>query len=48
MDIELYNQIQQYMENCVKETAHDRNHIYRVLSNCLIIAQKKVMWIMKF
>ena len=23
MDIELYNQIEQYMENCVKETAHD-------------------------
>ena len=41
MDIELYNQIEQYMENCVKETAHDRNHIYRVLNNCLIIAQKE-------
>ncbi|MDE6385354.1 MAG: HD domain-containing protein [Eubacterium sp.] len=29
------------MKNCVKETAHDRDHIYRVLNNCLIIAQKE-------
>lgn len=38
MTKELYNEIESYMKSCVKETAHDREHIYRVLGNCLKIS----------
>lgn len=31
MKAELYNKIESYMKDCVKETAHDCEHIYRVL-----------------
>ncbi|MDE6412697.1 MAG: HD domain-containing protein [Eubacterium sp.] len=41
MKTELYNQIEDYMKSCVKETAHDCEHIYRVLNNCLVIAQNE-------
>lgn len=41
MKKELYKQIEEYMLSCVKETAHDSEHIYRVLNNCLIIAEKE-------
>lgn len=41
MKTELYNQIEHYMIQCVKETAHDRDHIYRVLNNCLIISENE-------
>lgn len=36
----LYKEIENYMKSCVKETAHDQEHIYRVLNNCLIIAKE--------
>ncbi|MBQ7100605.1 MAG: HD domain-containing protein [Clostridia bacterium] len=35
---ELFCEIENYMKECVKETAHDTGHIYRVLGNCLKIA----------
>lgn len=38
MKRELYYKIEEYMNKCVKETAHDKAHIYRVLNNCLKIA----------
>lgn len=38
MKRELYYKIEEYMNQCVKETAHDKAHIYRVLNNCLKIA----------
>lgn len=38
MKRELYCKIEEYMNQCVKETAHDKAHIYRVLNNCLKIA----------
>ena len=41
MKTELYNQIDNYMKSCVKETAHDGEHIYRVLNNCLVIASNE-------
>lgn len=41
MTKELFNKIENYMKSCVKETAHDREHIYRVLGNCLKIAEKE-------
>lgn len=34
----LYKQIDDYMNSCVKETAHDSEHIYRVLNYCIMIA----------
>lgn len=41
MKKELYNEIEKYMKSCVKETAHDREHIYRVLGNCIKIAENE-------
>ena len=41
MKRELYNEIENYMKSCVKETAHDREHIYRVLGNCIKIAENE-------
>ncbi len=38
MTKELFCEIENYMKECVKETAHDTEHIYRVLGNCLKIA----------
>lgn len=41
MKKELYVEIEEYMKSCVKETAHDREHIYRVLGNCVKIAENE-------
>lgn len=41
MKTELYNEIEAYMKKCVKETAHDDAHIYRVLNNSLRIAENE-------
>lgn len=41
MKKELYNEIEKYMKSCVKETAHDREHIYRVLGNCMKISENE-------
>lgn len=41
MTKELYTKIENYMKSCVKETAHDREHIYRVLGNCIKLAQNE-------
>ncbi len=41
MKKELYNKIENYMKLCVVETAHDREHIYRVLGNCIKIAENE-------
>ena len=41
MKKELYDVLEKYMKSCVKETAHDREHIYRVLGNCIKIAENE-------
>lgn len=41
MKKEIYVKIEEYMKSCVKETAHDREHIYRVLGNCIRIAENE-------
>ena len=39
MTTELYKKIEQYMLNCMKDSAHDKEHIYRVLYMALDIAK---------
>lgn len=34
-----YSLLEQYMLDCMKDSAHDKEHIYRVLYNALIIAK---------
>ncbi len=34
-----YEQIENYMQECMKDSAHDKEHIYRVLYNALDIAK---------
>lgn len=41
MKKEVYKQIEDYMLSSVEDSAHDREHIYRVLFNALQIAQKE-------
>lgn len=41
MKKELYNQIEEYMLDCVKESAHDCSHIYRVLNYAMHIAESE-------
>ncbi len=32
----LYNKIEQFMLSCIKETAHDKEHVYLVLNFSLL------------
>lgn len=41
MNKELFNKIENYMLECVKESAHDKEHIYRVLNYCLYLADNE-------
>lgn len=34
-----YERIEQYMLSCMKDSAHDKDHVYRVLGNALTIAR---------
>lgn len=38
MDKQTYNLIEQYMLSCMADSAHDKDHVYRVLYNALEIA----------
>lgn len=38
MNKELFKTIESFMLECVKESAHDKEHIYRVLNYCLFLA----------
>lgn len=39
MDKTAYRVIEQYMLSCMSDSAHDKEHIYRVLNNALVIAE---------
>ncbi|MFA9376044.1 MAG: HD domain-containing protein [Lachnotalea sp.] len=39
MNIELYTKVENYMLECMKDSAHDKEHIYRVLYMALDIAK---------
>ena len=39
MNKKVFNEIESYMLECVKESAHDKEHIYRVLNYCLYLAE---------
>lgn len=39
MNKEAYKAIETYMASCTEDSAHDKEHIYRVLNNALLIAQ---------
>lgn len=39
MDRRTFALIERYMLNCMKDTAHDKEHVYRVLNNAVRIAQ---------
>ena len=39
MTHETFDIIKKYMESCLGDTAHDAEHIYRVLNNALVIAK---------
>ena len=41
MNIKTYNEIEKYMHRCMNDSAHDIEHIYRVLYNALTIAGKQ-------
>lgn len=39
MDKEQYSMLEKYMLSCMRDSAHDKEHIYRVLYNALTIAK---------
>lgn len=39
MNKETYQIIEHYMQTCMQDSAHDREHVYRVLNNALVIAE---------
>lgn len=39
MDKGLYTKIEAYMHSCMSDSAHDKEHVYRVLANAMVIAQ---------
>ena len=41
MDKKTFYMIESYMISCMKYSAHDKEHIYRVLYRALRIAQKE-------
>ena len=41
MDKNTYSLIENYMNSCMEDSAHDNSHIYRVLYNALRIAKKE-------
>ncbi|MBQ7001920.1 MAG: HD domain-containing protein [Oscillospiraceae bacterium] len=41
MNKKSYHQIERYMHCCMKDSAHDREHVYRVLNTVLLIAQSE-------
>ena len=41
MDKKTFYMIESYMISCMKDSAHDKEHIYRVLYQALRIAQKE-------
>lgn len=41
MDKAIYQTIEIYMRSCMDDSAHDAEHIYRVLSNALVIAREE-------
>ena len=41
MNKETYKIIEQYMLSCMQDSAHDAEHVYRVLNNALVIAQEE-------
>lgn len=41
MDKATYSLIESYMLRCMADSAHDKEHIYRVLSNALVIAEEE-------
>lgn len=41
MDKAAYTAIETYMASCTEDSAHDKEHIYRVLNNALVIAEEE-------
>ena len=41
MNHSTYSLIERYMLSCMKDSAHDKEHIYRVLYNAMIIAESE-------
>ena len=41
MDRRSYALIEEYMLSCMRDSAHDKDHVYRVLYNAMIIAEKE-------
>lgn len=39
MDKAAFTQIEGYMKSCMADSAHDKEHVYRVLANAMVIAQ---------
>jgi len=41
MEKDRYHAVEQYMKDCMSDSAHDREHVYRVLNNALLVAEEE-------
>jgi len=41
MDRKTYSELEAYMLSCMQDSAHDKDHVYRVLNNALLIARQE-------
>lgn len=41
MERNMYRTLEDYMLSCMQDSAHDKDHVYRVLSNALLIAREE-------
>jgi len=41
MDKITYSGLEAYMQTCMADSAHDKEHVYRVLANAMVIAEKE-------
>ena len=39
MDKKEYERLETFMQSCMEDSAHDKEHVYRVLSNAMVIAR---------
>lgn len=39
MNTQVYQLLEEYMQACMSDSAHDREHVYRVLKNALVIGE---------
>ena len=41
MNLDMYRRLEEYMLSCMQDSAHDKEHVYRVLNNAMLIVREE-------